>query len=125
MADKTLYSARLSAHITPAMNRHLDQLAAQRGVPKAELTREAVRFWLDHQADAHLSRQYFNKSLQRRLDYLDWGIEVLIQMLLALARKQPELLQEAIQAALRGELTERLMAGNARRAASKRQPPAE
>jgi hypothetical protein len=123
MSDKTQYTCRLSAHITPAMNQHLDILAERRRVPKAELAREAVRFWLDHQEDAAFSRQYFNKSLQRRLDHLDWELEVVLALLITLSNKKPRLLEQAIQEALAQNFTETLRMSGQRKAAQNRKPP--
>jgi predicted DNA-binding protein len=121
--NQPIYDHRLTAGITAQMNARLDTLADIRNQPKSELAREAIRFWLDHQEDAQMSRQFFTKSFQRRIDHLDWQLEVLMQMLTILAKK-PELLELAMGEALKGNLTEVLQNGGLRRSAQSRKPPA-
>ncbi|MBI5930382.1 MAG: hypothetical protein HY862_13815 [Chloroflexi bacterium] len=120
--NQPIYDHRLTTGITAQMNARLDTLANIRKQAKAELVREAIRFWLDHQEDAAMSRQFFTKSFQRRMDYLDWQLEVLMQMLTVLAKK-PELLELAIREALKGHLTVVLQNGGLRRSAQNRKPP--
>jgi predicted DNA-binding protein len=121
--NQPVYDYRLSAHISQQMNTRLDTLANIRNTPKAELAREAIRFWLDHQEDAQMSRQFFTKSFQRRLDYLDWSLEVLMHMLISLANKRPDLLEQSIHEALQTNLNEKLRTGALRRSAQNRKPP--
>jgi predicted DNA-binding protein len=106
------------------MNARLDTLADIRNQPKSELAREAIRLWLDHAEDARMSRAFFTKSFQRRIDHLDWQLEVVMQMLITLARK-PELLEEAISKALESNRAEVLLNGGIRRAMQNRKPPAK
>jgi predicted DNA-binding protein len=107
------------------MNSRLDTLADIRNVPKSELAREAIREWLDNQEDARMSRQFFSKSFQRRVDHLDWQLEVVIQMLITLAGKREGLLEQSIETALHSDLAEVLRRGSLRRAAQNRKPPAD
>lgn len=122
--QQPIYDHRLTAGITAQMNARLDTLADIRNQPKAELAREAIRFWLDHQEDARMSRQFFTKSFQRRIDHLDWQLEVLMHMLSILA-KRPDLIQHAMQGALASDISELLHNGGLRRAAKNRKPPAK
>jgi predicted DNA-binding protein len=121
--NQPIFDYRLSTNISQQMNTRLDTLADIRNTPKAELVREALRFWLDHQEDAQMSRQFFTKSFQRRLDYLDWGLEVLMHMLISLANKRPDLLEQSIREALQTNLSETLRTSALRRSAQNRQPP--
>ncbi len=121
--EQPIYDCRLSANITEQMNARLDTLADIRNVPKSELIREALRFWLDFQEDVRMSRQFFTKSLQRRIDHLDWQFEVVMQMLTILAGKKPGLLEQAINEVLQSSLTETLTTGSLRRSGQNRKPP--
>ena len=121
--NQPVYDHRLTVGVTAQMNARLDTLADIRNQAKSELAREAIRLWLDHAEDARMSRAFFTKSFQRRIDHLDWQLEVVMQMLITLARK-PELLEQAIHEALKADFSERLVAGSLRRAAQNRKPPA-
>ena len=70
MAAKTV---RRSISMTPEMRDLLAQIAAKRGrdVTEVDLIREAIRHYLDEQADVVGSRRHFQKSLQARLDELE------------------------------------------------------
>ncbi len=70
MAAKTV---RRSISMTPEMRDLLAQIAAKRGrdVTEVDLIREAIRHYLDEQADVVGSRRHFQKSLQARLDRLE------------------------------------------------------
>ena len=70
MAAKTV---RRSISMTPEMRDLLAQIAARRGrdVKEVDLIREAIRHYLDEQADVVGSRRHFQKSLQARLDELE------------------------------------------------------
>ncbi|MCL4876199.1 MAG: ribbon-helix-helix protein, CopG family [Anaerolineae bacterium] len=120
--NQPIYDHRLTVGVTAQMNARLDTLADIRNQPKSELAREAIRLWLDHAEDARMSRAFFTKSFQRRIDHLDWQLEVLVQMLTMLA-KRPDLLELAMREALKGDLTEALQNGGLRRAAQNRKPP--
>ena len=58
---------------TRVMRDLLAQIAARRGrdVKEVDLIREAIRHYLDEQADVVGSRRHFQKSLQARLDELE------------------------------------------------------
>lgn len=60
-------------YMTPEMWAYLEQLARQRGrdCQENDLIREAIRAYLDQQADVVGSRRYFQRSLQERLDQLE------------------------------------------------------
>ncbi len=69
-----LFTQHLSVSITPDMDRFLEELARVRTrqgknkpVSKAQLIREAIRLYLDQQADLHGSRRQIAKSLEARL----------------------------------------------------------
>jgi len=70
MATKTV---RRSISMTPEMRDLLAQIVAKRGreVKENDLIREAIRQYLDEQADVVGSRRHFQKSLQARLDRLE------------------------------------------------------
>jgi len=70
MATKTV---RRSISMTPEMRDLLAQIVAKRGreVSENDLIREAIRQYLDEQADVVGSRRHFQKSLQARLDRLE------------------------------------------------------
>jgi len=80
-SNKTQYTERLSVHITPAMDERLEQIANQRNEPKAEVVRGALRAFLDEQEDLIGSRRHFSKAFQRRMDYQDWLLLVLLEMI--------------------------------------------
>ncbi len=116
------YDHRLTVGITSQMNARLDTLADIRNQPKSELAREALRFWLDHAEDARMSRAFFTRSFQRRVDHLDWQFEVLMHMLMILANR-PELLDDAVRGAFNNDITEGLRNAGLRRSALNRKPP--
>jgi len=98
--DKTQYSSRLSLHITPAMNNRLEQMAKLQDEPKAEIVRAALRAYLDDQEDLLGSRKHFTKMFQRRVDYLEQLLSVVLianlsalQILHERIRKEPVQLQ--------------------------------
>ena len=70
MAAKTV---RRSISMTPEMRDLLAQIAARHGrdITESHLIREAIRHYLDEQADVVGSRRHFQKSLQLRLDRLE------------------------------------------------------
>src|SRR3954452_24790322 len=79
--SKSQFTNRLTVHITGAMDDRLEQIANQRDEPKAEVVRTALRAYLDEQEDLIGSRKHFSKALQRRMDYQDWILLVVIKML--------------------------------------------
>lgn len=90
---------RLSVNITQAMNDRLDHMSSLRNIAKAELAREALRYYLDAQEDLVGSRKFFSKSFQRRLDHVDWQLSVLLHMLTSLGLAQLRLLSNQDQLA--------------------------
>jgi predicted DNA-binding protein len=79
--QRTQYPNRLTVPITRAMDDRLEQVAKQRDEAKAEIVRTALRAYLDEQEDLIGSRKHFSKALQRRMDYQDWILLVVIKML--------------------------------------------
>lgn len=75
------YDHRLSVHITGAMHRRLTRLADDRNTPIAEIAREAIREYLDVQEDVQGSRKHFTKGFQRRIDFVDWQLSVLLWLM--------------------------------------------
>jgi metal-responsive CopG/Arc/MetJ family transcriptional regulator len=73
MATKTV---RRSISMTPEMRDLLAQIVAKRGreVKENDVIREAIRQYLDEQADVVGSRRHFQKSLQLRLDRLEQSL---------------------------------------------------
>ena len=69
----TTKTVRRSISMTPEMRDLLAQIVAKRGreVKENDLIREAIRQYLDEQADVVGSRRHFQKSLQARLDRLE------------------------------------------------------
>jgi len=70
MATKTV---RRSINMTPEMRDLLAQIVAKRGreFTENDLIRDAIRQYLDEQADIVGSRRHFQKSLQTRIDRLE------------------------------------------------------
>ena len=123
--NQPIYDHRLTVGVTAQMNARLDTLADIRNQPKSELAREAIRLWLDHAEDARMSRAFFTKSFQRRIDYLGWQLEVVMQMLITLAGRREGLLESAIEGVLHSTLTEVLQNGSLHRSTRNRKPPAK
>jgi len=72
------YDHRVSIHVTGAMHTRLTRLADDRNMPIAELAREALREYLDQQEDVQGSRKHFTKGFQRRIDFIEWQLFVLL-----------------------------------------------
>lgn len=70
MATKTV---RRSISMTPEMRDLLAQITAKHGrdVSENDIIRDAIRQYLDQQADVVGSRRHFQRSLQARLDHLE------------------------------------------------------
>ena len=118
--NQPIYDHRLTVGVSAQMNQRFDTLAEIRNMPKAELAREAFRFWLDHQEDARMSRAFFTKSFHRRIDYLDFLLEIIIHMLVLLADKDRKLVEEAVREALGSNFSEALQNASLRRSARNR-----
>lgn len=105
MATKTV---RRSINITPEMRDMLAQIAAKQGrdITEADLIRDAIRLYLDQQADLVGSRRHFQKSLQAQLERLEaaltFHLHVIIHQLATLHAGEPgHAIDEAIIAARR------------------------
>jgi len=69
---KPLFTQRLSVGVTPEMDRYLEDLAhtrTRKGKPmsKADLIREAIRYYMDNQDDLTGSRRQLARSLDGKL----------------------------------------------------------
>jgi len=105
--SKPLFTERLSFGMTPDMDRYLEELARTRSrqgksVSKADLLREAVRLYLDQQADLTGSRKQIARSLEGKLEVLTGNVEALGQNLQTLQRQILAQIQEmrALQQAM-------------------------
>jgi Arc/MetJ-type ribon-helix-helix transcriptional regulator len=80
MATKTV---RRSISMTPEMRDLLAQIVAKRGreVKENDVIRDAIRQYLDEQADMVGSRRHFQKSLQARLDQMESTLVFQMQVL--------------------------------------------
>ncbi len=101
-------SVRRSISMTPEMRDLLAQIAAKRGreVRENDIIRDAIRQYLDQQADVVGSRRHFQPSLQARLDRLENTLTfqmLMLTFLLAtvLGDESDEAIHEAMTAALR------------------------
>jgi predicted DNA-binding protein len=95
MSDKTKtqYTNRLSLHITAATSDRLDQIALLRDEAKAEIVRAALRAYLDEQEDLLSSRKHFTRMFQRRIDY----VERLLAIVLWLNIQMAQILYERVK----------------------------
>jgi len=105
--SKPLFTERLSFGMTPDMDRYLEELARTRSrqgnpVSKADLLREAVRLYLDQQADLTGSRKQIAKSLEGKFEALAGTIQALSLNLQTMQRQINAQTQElkALQQAL-------------------------
>lgn len=95
---------RRSISMTPEMRDRLAQLVSKqpRDVTEADLIREAIRRYLDEQADLIGSRKHFQKSLQERLDRLESALMFHLNVLLyLLAEGDASRIRKAVIAAKR------------------------
>lgn len=104
MATKTV---RRSISMTPEMRDLLAQIAAKHGreVSENDIIRDAIRHYLDQQADVVGSRRHFQRSLQARLDRLENTLTFQMLMLTflmatVLGDESSEAIHEAMAAAL-------------------------
>jgi len=93
--SKVLYNHRLSVGVSDKMNDLLEDLAITRtrkGMPvsKSDIIREALRHYLDEQADARGSRKQIAKSLEGQMDTLRHEMS---QVTAQLARQQHMIIQ--------------------------------
>lgn len=101
-------SVRRSISMTPEMRDLLAQIAAKQGreVSENDIILDAIRHYLDQQADVIGSRRHFQRSLQARLDRLESTLTfqmLMLTFLLAtvLGDESDEAIHEAMAAALR------------------------
>jgi len=83
MSNKTV---RRSIAMTQEMRDMLAQLAAKQGrdVSESDLIRDAIRLYLDQQADMVGSRRHFQKALQERIDRLEAALTFHLHLVIAL-----------------------------------------
>ncbi|MDL1899489.1 hypothetical protein FBR02_01830 [Anaerolineae bacterium CFX9] len=105
MATKTV---RRSISMTPEMRDLLAQITAKHGreVSENDIIRDAIRHYLDQQADVVGSRRHFQRSLQARLDRLESTLTFQMLMLTflmatVLGDESDEAIHEAMAAARR------------------------
>jgi predicted DNA-binding protein len=105
MATKTV---RRSISMTPEMRDLLAQITAKHGrdVTENDIIRDAIRHYLDQQADVVGSRRHFQRSLQARLDRLESTLTFQMLMLTyliatVLGDESGEAIHEAMSAARR------------------------
>ena len=105
MATKTV---RRSISMTPEMRDLLAQITAKHGreVSENDIIRDAIRHYLDQQADVIGSRRHFQRSLQARLDRLESTLTFQMLMLTflmatVLGDESDEAIHEAMTAARR------------------------
>lgn len=105
MAIKTV---RRSISMTPEMRDLLAQITAKHGrdVSENDIIRDAIRHYLDQQADVVGSRRHFQRSLQARLDRLESTLTFQMLMLTflmatVLGDESNEAIHEAMAAARR------------------------
>lgn len=105
MATKTV---RRSISMTPEMRELLAQITAKHGrnVTENDIIRDAIRHYLDQQADVVGSRRHFQRSLQARLDRLESTLSfqmLVLTYLMAtvLGDESNEAIHEAVAAARR------------------------
>ena len=72
-------SVRLYTRITPELYTLLQQVRVARRIEDdAALVREALRRYLDEQAEQVGSKRHFNTTFQRRIAHLEWLLHVLL-----------------------------------------------
>ena len=73
MARERVLTVQRTIYMTPEMWEYLAQIARKRGrdCNESVLIREAVRNFIDSQADVLSSRRHFQKSFQERIDHLE------------------------------------------------------
>jgi len=82
--SNAMYNKRLSVGITEKMDDMLEEIAISRTrkgkpVTKADVIREAVRFYFDHQDDLSGSRKQITKSLEGQIETLTRQVATLLQ----------------------------------------------
>jgi hypothetical protein len=79
-------SVRRTINLTPEMRDQLAQVAAklERDVTEADLIRDAIRQYLDQQADLVGSRRHFQKSLHAQFERLESMLTLHLHVMIAL-----------------------------------------
>ena len=97
-------SIRRSLSLTPEMAGRLRQIASTkpRSVTEADLIREAIRRYLDEQADLTGSRKHFQRSFRQRIDQLEATVTFQLNVLIYLLATDEAHLRDAIIAAKQG-----------------------
>lgn len=98
MAPKTV---RRSISMTREMHDLLTQLVTKRGreVREVDLIREAIRHYLDDQAQLVSSRRHFQKTLRERIGQLEAALTFQLNVLICLVAHDEAHLRDAIIAA--------------------------
>jgi hypothetical protein len=79
---KAAHSVRLYTRVTPALYALLQQVRVARQIEDdAALLREALRRYLDEQAEQVGSKRHFSATFQRRINRLDWHLMVLTYLI--------------------------------------------
>ncbi len=86
---KPLFTQRLTVNVTPDMDRYLEDLARSRTrqnqpISKSDLIREAIRFYMDNQADLNGSRKQIAKTLDGKLQNVTENLQSLSVQIQAL-----------------------------------------
>ena len=91
-------SVRRSLSMTPAMAQRLAQIASTkpRNITEADLTREAIRRFLDEQEDLIGSRKHFQRSFRQRIDDLEEAVTFQLNVLTFLLAIDEQTLRDAI-----------------------------
>ncbi|MEO1644131.1 MAG: hypothetical protein AAFR67_03010 [Chloroflexota bacterium] len=94
-------SVRRSISMTFEIAGRLKQIASTkpRNVTETNLSREALRLYLDHQEDLIGSRRHFQKGFRSRIDQLEEALAFHMTVLLLLLSTEEDLIREAIIAA--------------------------
>ncbi|MDX2138477.1 MAG: hypothetical protein SF123_10315, partial [Chloroflexota bacterium] len=107
MANK---SVRRTISMTPEMRDLLAQIAAKHGreVRETDLIRDAIRHYLDNQADVVGSRRHFQRALQTRFDRLEHTLTFQMLMLtfllsMVLGDETGEAIADALKSAASGD----------------------
>src|SRR4051812_24981851 len=84
MARSKVLTVQRTVYLTREMCSQLDQLALRRGqgCKGNDLIREALRAFLDEQAEVMASRSHFQKSFQARIDQFDSEVQEVHRLLL-------------------------------------------
>jgi metal-responsive CopG/Arc/MetJ family transcriptional regulator len=79
-------SVRRSINLTPEMCDQLAQIVAksERNITEADLIRDAIRQYLDQQADLIGSRRHFQKSLQAQFERFESTLTLYLHVMIAL-----------------------------------------